>query len=33
MRHRMDPEMNTIIFIGGMIDLALLFISVGMWLS
>ena len=28
MRHRLDSEMNTIIFIGGMIDLALLFISI-----
>ena len=32
MRHRLDSEMNTIIFIGGMIDMAILFISVGMWL-
>ena len=32
MGRRKDPEMYTIIFVGGMIDLALLFISVGMWL-
>lgn len=32
MKQKIDPNMNTIIFIGGMIDIALLFISVGMWL-
>ena len=32
MGNRKESDMYTIIFIGGMIDLALLFISVGMWL-